>query len=214
MRKRFLVTGGSRGLGGNITASLNTQHDVVISTRQPQQPQPNSVYLDFFKEPNVFRESLKSLTQPFDFFVHNAAPYSESPFAQTSEQDIIDFGYFAINTALLTKAVALAPSGKIIFVGSCAADHLYPIERGGAIYIMYKTWLQSFARELMREGKSLVVLINPGAISEEKECPNDAVASADVVAKINEACFTSQFDNQVIELYPQNVRDLLAKSNL
>lgn len=212
MRKTFFVTGGTRGLGGNIASSLSS-HDVVISTRN-QDVASNQVYLDFFKEPNVFRESLKNLNQSFDFFIHNAAPYSEAPFSQTTEQEIIDFGYFAINTALLTKVVRLNPSGKIVFVGSSAADHLYPVSRGGSIYIMYKTWLQSLARELMQEGRNQVVLINPGQISEEKVCPDDAVSSSDVVAMIHDACFTSQYDNQIVAFYPKSVRELAAKSNM
>ncbi len=67
-----------------------------------------------------------------------------------SEEEIIEFGNFATNTALLVKRIISEQKvEKIVFIGSCAADHLYVEDNGGSIYCMYKTWLQSFARELI-----------------------------------------------------------------
>lgn len=188
-RKIAVVTGGSRGLGKNISLSLaEAGNDVIITYNQRKeealavvdlinQTEMKAVALqlntgdisglDKFKE--EIREILMSNWQreSFDFLINNAGIDSTSPFDQTTEEQFDNLlnvhfkGVYFLTQKLLPM---INNSGSIINISTGLSRFVIP---GYSAYASMKGAIEVFTKYLAKEVGERRIRVNvvaPGAI--------------------------------------------------
>lgn len=166
-KKRFFVTGGSRGLGLDICrALLNLNAQVVTCARSRTSDmdalanQFGSAF-SFFQADLSQEESIPSLmdqsglvTAPYDGFVANAATGADGLLTMMPKSkirqslDINLYSVILITQAFLKGLLASQSKGSLVFISSVCAHHGF---KGLSVYSATKAGLCGFSKSIARE---------------------------------------------------------------
>jgi NADP-dependent 3-hydroxy acid dehydrogenase YdfG len=188
--KRIVITGGTTGIGREITILLATlgAHCLIVGRNQQQINETNTaiknagcigssqgLVTDVSNEEDIVRlfEYVDEHLGGLDILINNAA-LGYGSVTEGSYQDISYIvqtnliGYLAC-TQHAVKRMIEAGKGHILNIGSMSADVR---EEGSSVYVATKSAIQGFSEALRKElnpKKIKVTLIEPGAVDTDMQ---------------------------------------------
>ena len=157
MKKVYLVTGCSKGLGKQICNSLLDQGDIVIGvSRSDTEVRENFVHLklDLSSGEDTIKKYLLDNNISLDGFVNNAAYAYDDIISNLNRKSLLDMYHVNVLTPMmLTKIIIrnfllFKKKGSIVHISSISAHTGY---KGLAMYASTKGALEAFSKAAARE---------------------------------------------------------------
>lgn len=162
MKKKVFITGGSSGIGEYLSEQLQSNCEVLVTSRSPSKIPETTYYLCDLRDENQISDLVHKISKEnIDIFILNAGLGYFGKFSEISleqEKEMFQVNFWA-NMVFIKKLLPLvSDTTKFIFVWSVAGKSLFLWWAG---YQSSKFALRWFVWSLRKELGNRVFLINP-----------------------------------------------------
>lgn len=129
MKKKVFITGGSSGIGEYLSEQLQSNCEVLVTSRSPSKIPETTYYLCDLCDENQISDLVHKISKEnIDIFIFNAGLGYFGKFSDISldqEQEMLQVNFWA-NMVFMKKLLPLvSDTTKFIFVGSVAGKSLF-----------------------------------------------------------------------------------------